>query len=68
MLLAEIIAKIKHTRCAAWRRNLSHNSLFRQIFSVSLEELPLLHLFRCELSRFFTATITAFFCPLTYAG
>jgi len=45
--LASVIAKIRHTRYSSWRRNLSHNSLFCQIPSVSSEEpvLTSLHIY-----------------------
>jgi len=49
--LASVIAKIRHTRYATWRRNPSHNSLFCQIPSVSSEELAIPRLARCEPSR-----------------
>jgi len=39
-LLVRVIIKIRHTRYSSWRRNFSHNSLFCQIPSVSLEERP----------------------------
>jgi len=64
-LLVEV--PIIHTRYSLWRRNLSHNSLSGQIPSVSSQELTLPRLIRCELSRL-RCTVTAFFCPLTYAG
>jgi len=47
-----VIAKIRHTRCTTWRQNLSHNSLFSRITSVSSEELALPRLALCELSRY----------------
>jgi len=37
--LAPVIAKIRHTRYAAWRRNLSYNSVICQIPSVSSKAL-----------------------------
>jgi len=46
--LASVIAKIRHTCYAAWKRSLSHNPLFCQIPSVSSEDLAFT---RCELSR-----------------
>jgi len=45
--LVPIIAKIRHTRYSSWRRNLSHNSLFCQILTVSSEEEALPRLARC---------------------
>jgi len=48
--LAQVIAKISY-QLIFWRRNLSHNSLFCQIPSVSSKELALPRLVRCELSR-----------------
>jgi len=49
--LASVIEKIRNTRYSFWRRNLSHNSLFCQIPSVSPKELALARLVRRELSR-----------------
>jgi len=49
--LASVIVKIRHTRYSSWRQNLSHNSLFCQISSVTSEELALPRFVRCELSR-----------------
>jgi len=49
--LAPIIAKIRHPCYSSWRRNLSHNSFFCCIPSVSSEKLALSRIARCELSR-----------------
>jgi len=49
--LDPVIAKIRHTRYTSWRRNLSSNSLFSEIPSVSSEELSLPRFARCEMSR-----------------
>jgi len=47
--------------------NLSHKTFYCQIPSISTEDLALSRLICYELSRF-SATATAFFCSLTYAG
>jgi len=69
--LAPIIAKIRHTCSSLWKRNLSHNSLSCQIPSISSEELDLPRTFPVSSAVNYTdfaATVTAFFCPLIYAG
>jgi len=48
--LAPTIAKIRHTCYSLWGQNFSHNSLFCQIPSVSLEERAISGLICCELS------------------
>jgi len=51
MYAATVIVKIRHTCYATWRRNLSQNSLFCQIPSVTSKELALPRFARFELSR-----------------
>jgi len=65
--LALTVAEIRYTRYSLWRRNLSHNSLSCQIPSVSSEKLALPRLCAVNCPDF-AATVTAFSCPLTYAG
>jgi len=62
--LALTITKIRHTHYSLWRQNLSHNSLFDQIPSVSSEELALPRLIRYKLSRLLPRPQPSFFLSL----